>query len=104
MTSFSSWGEVNIASSESTASNLQTTWDPVWPDPRIRDVFNFNSYQLYPADYVLCCSILGKTGVDERTKCDYTSACTPVIHFKTMHQGMTPSLRPVLYSDQDRRI
>lgn len=60
MTSFSSWGEVNIAQSESTASNLQTTWDTVWPDPRIRDVFNFNSYQLYPACYVLCCSILGK--------------------------------------------
>lgn len=30
MTSFSSWGEVNIAQSEPTASNLQTTWDTVW--------------------------------------------------------------------------
>lgn len=49
MTSFSSWGEVNIAQSESTACNLQTTWGTVWPDPRIRDAFNFNSCQLYPA-------------------------------------------------------
>lgn len=49
MTSFSSWREVNIAQSESTASNLQTAWDTVWPDPSIRDVFIFNSQQLYPA-------------------------------------------------------
>lgn len=41
MTSFSSWREVNIAQSESTASDLQTTWDGVWPDSRTRDVFIF---------------------------------------------------------------
>lgn len=90
MTSFSSWREVNIAQSESTASNLQTTWDAVWPDPRIGDVFIFNSYQLYPAS-VMWHSL--KTQVDEMAKCDYTSAYADVTCSKTTLQGMTPSLQ-----------
>lgn len=89
MTSFSSWREVNIAQFESTASNLQTTWDAVWPDPRIRDLFIFNSYQLYPAS-MLWHSL--KTLVEEIAKCDYTSTYTHITHSKTTHQGMTPSL------------
>lgn len=93
MTSFSSWREVNIAQSESTASNLKTTWDAVWPDPRIRDVFIFNCYWLYPAS-VLWHSL--KTQVNEKAECDYTFTYTHITHSKTTHQGMTPSLQPYI--------
>lgn len=84
MPSFSSWREVNITKSESTASNLQATWDTVWPDPRFRNLFIFNSYQLCPANMLL---------VDAMAERDYFSTYTHVTHSKTTHQRMTPPLQ-----------
>lgn len=65
MTSFSPWKGVNVAQSISAASDFQTTWHTVWSDPRIRDVFIFNSYQMYPTS-VLCHCL--KTQADEMVK------------------------------------